>query len=74
MKDRARQIIRSEMAKRDLSYIKLAEMMNQKGYKENQDTLRTKINRGTFSFYFFLQFCESLDLEFKIKDRFDSWR
>jgi len=69
MKDRARQFIKSEMAKRDLNYIKLANLMNQKGYKENQDTLRTKINRGTFSFYFVLQFCDSLDLEFKVSDK-----
>jgi hypothetical protein len=68
VKDKARQTIRVEMAKRDLNYIKLAELMTKKGYKENQDTLRTKINRGTFSFYFFLQFCDSLDLRFKFEE------
>ena len=69
MKNKARQIIKSEMAKRDLNYIKLAQLMKQKGYNESQDTLRTKINRGTFSFYFFLQLCDSLNLELKLIDK-----
>lgn len=67
MKNKARQIVKSEMAKRDLNYIKLAKLMNLKGYKETQDTLRTKINRGTFSFYFFLAFCSSLEINIELK-------
>jgi len=68
MKNKARQIVKSEMAKRDLNYIKLAEIMSKKGYKESQDTLRTKINRGTFSFYFFLAFCNSLNLDIQLEN------
>jgi hypothetical protein len=63
MKNRARQILKSELAKRDLNYVKLAKIMQERGYKENPDTLRTKIHRGTFSFAFFLEVCESLDIK-----------
>ena len=67
MKDQARQFLKSELVKRDLNFVKLAEIMNKKGYKENQHTLRTKINRGTFSFAFLLEILDSLNLEFEIK-------
>ncbi len=68
MKDKARQILKAELAKRDLNYVKLAKIMQEKGYKENSDTLRTKIHRGTFSFAFFLEVCDSLNLkEFEFK-------
>lgn len=66
MKQEARQFIRSEMAKRDLNYVKLAKIMNEKGYTETSDTLRTKIHRGAFSFAFVLEFCDSLDLDIAI--------
>ena len=67
-KTKARQFIKSELAKRDLSYVKLAELMQNKGYKENQDTLRTKINRGTFSFYLLLEICDTLNLSINLKE------
>ncbi len=67
-KTKARQFIKSELAKRDLSYVKLAELMQNKGYKENQDTLRTKINRGTFSFYLLLEICDTLNLKLSLED------
>jgi hypothetical protein len=69
MKTKARQFIKSELAKRDINYIKLAELMNKKGYKENSDSIRTKIHRGSFSFSFFLEVCDSLDLEISVSDK-----
>ncbi len=69
MKQKARQFIRSEMAKRDLSYVKLAKLMNEKGYEETSDTLRTKIHRGSFSFAFFLEVCDSLHLDFYVNEQ-----
>jgi hypothetical protein len=68
MKQKARQFIRSELAKRDLSYVRLAQLMNKKGYKETPDTIRSKIHRGTFSFAFLLEVCDSLNLEFHLKE------
>ena len=68
MKNEARQFIKSELAKRDINYVKLAEYMNKKGYSENPDTIRTKIHRGSFSFAFILEICDSLGLEFSISN------
>jgi hypothetical protein len=66
MKDEARQFIKSELAKRDINYVQLSAIMNTKGYKETPDTIRTKIHRGSFSFAFILEVCDSLDLKFYI--------
>jgi len=63
MKNRARQFIKSELAKRDINYVQLAKKMNDKGYKENPDTIRTKVHRGSFSFAFLLEVCDSLNIE-----------
>lgn len=70
MKQEARQFIKSEMAKRDLNYVKLAKLMNNKGYiTETPDTLRTKIHRGSFSFAFLLEVCDSLNLDLNVTER-----
>jgi len=69
MKNEARQFIKSELAKRDINYVQLASYMNKKGYKENPDTIRTKIHRGSFSFSFILEVCDSLNLTIDIKDK-----
>jgi hypothetical protein len=63
MKDKARQFIKSELAKRDVNYVKLSELMNKKGYDENPDTIRTKVHRGSFSFAFLLEVCDSLGID-----------
>ncbi len=68
MKNKARQFIKAELAKRDINYVQLADYMKKKGYKENPDTIRTKIHRGSFSFAFILEVCDSLDLNFLITD------
>lgn len=68
MKTKARQFIKSELAKQDINYVQLSEVMNKKGYKETPNTIRTKIHRGTFSFTFLLQVCDSLDLELLTKE------
>ena len=47
MKQKARQFIKSELAKRDLNYVQLSKIMNKKGFSENPDTIRTKIHRGS---------------------------
>ena len=69
MKSKARQFIKSELAKRDINYVELSRYMNQKGYHENPDTIRTKIHRGSFSFVFILEICDSLNLDFEITDK-----
>lgn len=68
MKKEARKFLKLELAKRDISYVKLAELMVAKGYKETPDTIRSKINRGTFSFAFVLEVCSTFGCEFKLVD------
>lgn len=63
MKDKARQFIKSELAKRDINYVQLSELMKKKGYDENPDTIRTKVHRGSFSFAFLLEVCDSLGVD-----------
>jgi hypothetical protein len=66
VKDKARQFIKSELTKRDINYVKLAKIMQEKGYNENADAIRTKIYRGSFSFAFLLKVCDSLNLAVEI--------
>lgn len=48
------------MAKYDVDYPKLAEMLNEMGVYETRENLANKINRGKFSFAFALQIFEVL--------------
>jgi len=68
MKQQAKKLIKSELAKRDINYVKLAKLLQEKGYKENADSIRTKINRGSFSFVFILEVCDVLNIEIIFKD------
>ena len=68
MKTKARQFIKSELAKRDINYVQLSKIMKDKGYQETPDTIRTKIHRGSFSFSFVLELCDSLNLKLSLYD------
>jgi hypothetical protein len=68
MKINARQFIKSELAKRDINYVQLSKIMCNKGYQETPDTIRTKIHRGSFSFSFVLELCDSLELKVSFSD------
>ena len=63
MKKRAKEFIKDELNKRKISYVKLSKIMKEKGYTYTSNTIRTKVHRGSFSFAFFLEVCESLDIE-----------
>lgn len=66
---KARTIIKTELAKKDIDYPELADMMKKIGIDENRNNLSNKINRGTFSFVFALQVFEVLDMEIlRLKD------
>jgi len=62
-KNRAKAIIKSELAKQNVDYIELTARLNSIGIKESQANLANKINRGTFSFVFALQVFEILEIE-----------
>lgn len=69
MKDKAKQIIKVELAKQGINFVELARLMNEKGYKESPDTIRSKLHRGTFSFAFALEIFDTLNLDFTIIDK-----
>jgi hypothetical protein len=50
----ARQIVRDEMIKRDLTFGDLAELLDAAGVHENERNLRNKVARGEFSAAFML--------------------
>lgn len=56
----ARRVLKAELAKCDASYKTLSRALEELGIEENPKALSTKINRGTFSFAFFLQCMRAL--------------
>lgn len=70
MADEARRILRAEMVRRGFSYKMLAEALAEQqggGPIESVQSLTNKVNRGRFSFAFFLRAvramgCASVDL------------
>jgi hypothetical protein len=56
----AKQIIRAELKRRDLSYKDLAQRMEAIGLKANERTIANKIARGGFTAAFFLQCMEAI--------------
>jgi hypothetical protein len=69
MEEKAKTFIKLELKQREISYIKLSQKMKAKGYDYNDNSLRSKINRGTFSFAFLLEVCESLEIDFVCLDK-----
>jgi hypothetical protein len=68
-KDRAKALIKTELAKQNIDYIELSDRLNKIGIEDTQVNLANKINRGTFSFTFALQVFEVLDLKnLRLKD------
>ena len=62
-KAEAKQLIRAELKRRDLSYADLANRMETIGLKVNDRTLANKIASGGFSAVFFLQCMEAIGVQ-----------
>ena len=60
---KAKRIIKSELAKREIDYIKLAVLMQAIGVDEKQANIANKINRGAFSLGFALQIFKAIGVE-----------
>lgn len=63
MTSNAKKFIKSLLLDKELTYVQLSKLMKDKGYNETPDTIRTKVNRGTFSFVFLLEICDTLDID-----------
>lgn len=61
-KSKAKTVIKSELAKQDIDYKKLAEKLKDIGVEDDNVNLSNKINRGTFSFILALQIFKALGL------------
>lgn len=67
--NKAKTIIKSELAKQDIGYIELSHRLKKIGIEDSQLNLANKINRGTFSFAFTLQVFDVLGLKtLRLKD------
>jgi 3-mercaptopyruvate sulfurtransferase SseA len=62
-KAQAKQIIRAELKRRDLSYADLARHMEEIGLRVNERTIANKIATGSFSAVFFLQCMEAIGVK-----------
>lgn len=62
-KSHAKNILKAELTRQGVSYDVLVEKLKAIGVEENYNTVNTKINRGTFSFVFFVQCMKALDIK-----------
>ena len=62
-KRNAKNILKAELTRLGVSYDVLVKKLNAIGVDENYNTVNTKINRGTFSFVFFVQCMKALDIK-----------
>lgn len=53
--EQAKGILKSELARKNIKYEELAIKLNKEGLNETQNTIASKVSRGTFSFSFFIQ-------------------
>jgi hypothetical protein len=60
--EKAKRILKIQLAKRSMKYYDLARKLNAIGVEESQNTIATKLSRGTFSFVFFLQCMAALGI------------
>ena len=61
-KKRASNLLKAELKKRDVGYGELCKRLQEIGLSETVASITTKINRGTFSFAFFLQCMRVMDV------------
>lgn len=59
----ASRLIKAELAKKGVGYPALAQALVGMGVKETTGSINAKINRGAFSFAFFLQVMTALDVK-----------
>lgn len=56
----SKNIIKAELARKDISYSKLSALLNEIGIDVDPSNLNSKINRGKFGFPFFLQCMQAI--------------
>lgn len=59
----ATNILKSEMKKRGMSYDDLRNALKKIGIEKSVSTLTVTVNRGAFSFFFFLQCASAMEIK-----------
>lgn len=60
---RAKNLIRSELTRKGVTYAQLSEKLEAIGVHENEKNVGNKIGRGTFSMVFFMQCMEAIEVK-----------
>jgi hypothetical protein len=60
---KAKQIIKLEMVKKEINFVDLHKLMLDKGYDYTLDAIRQKVGRGTYDARFLFAFADSLELD-----------
>lgn len=61
--EKASNILKSILTRRNVKYYELAIKLKEMGIEETQGSISNKISRGTFSFAFFMQCMEALEIK-----------
>lgn len=59
-KDYTKGILKAELAKRNISYTELAQMLGDRGIEESPQNISNKIARGTFGAIFMMQVLDTI--------------
>lgn len=62
-KSTAKNILKSELARKGVDYETLSVKLKDLGIEESYNSINTKINRGAFTFQFFLQCMKALGID-----------
>ncbi|MGR9012030.1 MAG: DUF6471 domain-containing protein [Gammaproteobacteria bacterium] len=62
-KSSAKNILKAELTRKGVDYETLVKKLNELGVDENYNSINTKINRGTFTFQFFLQCMKAIGVD-----------
>jgi len=60
--DKAKNLLRSELKRKGVTYAQLSEMLDRIGVDENEKNIANKISRGVFTMAFFLQCMSAIDV------------
>lgn len=60
--DRAKNLLRSELKRKGVTYAQLSDLLDKIGVKENEKNIANKISRGVFTMAFFLQCMAAIEV------------
>lgn len=60
--DRAKNLLRSELKRKGVTYAQLSDSLDKIGVQENEKNIANKISRGVFTMAFFLQCMAAIEV------------